>query len=176
VSVEHYRTIDAEYALIGLRQEIGSFARNTVNALRSEGVRAGVVIVADFEAISREMFHLLAQTKAVGVVEASATRSQLADWLSKRFEAAAFEYDWPASSLIPRVYSAVPATARIILQPKHLTEFVKAMREYAPDRQLLLEGGGLKPALSINDPSQAAEIVAKEAKPARPAGHFASVA
>jgi pyruvate/2-oxoacid:ferredoxin oxidoreductase alpha subunit len=174
VGVEHYRTLDAEYVIIGAKSEIGTLAKDTVNAMRNAGLRAGVVMLPDWGAISRKLLHSLAQTKAVGVLEFSTGRSQVADALSARFGAAADQHDWPASSFIPRVYAAIPVNNKVKLEAAHLAEFFKAMREYAPDRLVLLPKGAIKPTLSVNEPA-ALEPAREEKSTARKA-HFASVA
>ncbi|MEQ1949363.1 MAG: hypothetical protein ABL995_19385 [Bryobacteraceae bacterium] len=173
MATEHYRVLDAEYVIIGANADLGNLAKETVNSLRSTGLRAGAVLLPDLGSISSDVLHLLAQSMAVGVVECGTTRSQIADWLSTQFGQAAYEHDWPAWSFVPRVYSAVPVNARVRLQSRHLEEFVKAMREYAPDRLVLLPNGLIKPTLSVNDP--AAKVSASESKADRKAS-FASVA
>ncbi|MEQ1885469.1 MAG: hypothetical protein ABL967_10440 [Bryobacteraceae bacterium] len=172
MAAEHYRILDAEYVIIGANTEIKNLAKESVNTLRNSGLRAGAMLLPDLSSISSDVLHMLAQSKAVGVVECGTGRSQVADWLSVRFAQAAYEHDWPALSFVPRVYSAVPANSRVRLQMRHLEEFVKAMREYAPDRLVLLPNGLIKPALSVNG---AAKSTTREEKADRKTS-FASVA
>jgi hypothetical protein len=144
--VEHYRMVDADYAIVGVRADIGLIAKKAANALRSEGIRVGAVVLLDFDAVSLRLAHLLAQVKAVGVFEFTSTWSRVADALAAVIEGAAQEPEWPASVFVPRVYSVVPMCGNIAPQEGHLIGGVKAMREYGPNRLLLTANGIARPS------------------------------
>jgi hypothetical protein len=146
MDVEQYRIVDADYAIIGARADIGLFAKEAIDALRLEGLRTGVVVLPDFDSIATPLVYGLAQVKAVGVFEYAATRSGFADDLAACFLSAAEGPDWPVAHFVPRVYSAIPADARLAPQEGHLIGVVKAMRDYAPDCLILTANGLATPA------------------------------
>jgi len=146
--MEHYRIVDADYAIIGVRADIGHLARRAADALRDDGIRTGAIIATDLDSITASVIHLLAQVKAVGVFECAITPSRFVAALSERFATAADGPEWPFSLFVPRVYSARPANRELVLQEGHLIGVVKAMREYAPDRLMLTANGIATPALS----------------------------
>src|SRR5258708_1468438 len=99
MEIEHYRMVDADYAIVGLRADIGHIAEDAVNTLRGNGIRTGVVVLADFDSFPVRLAHELAQAKPVGVLEYGATEGQFAESLGAEFVSAAEEPEWPSYSL-----------------------------------------------------------------------------
>jgi len=150
MDVDHYRIVDADYAIIGARADLGLFAKDVIDALRRDGLRTGLVMLPNFDSTDAHLVQRLAQVKAVGVFEYAARPSGFAEDLAACFLSAAEEPDWPVSHVAPRVYSAVQADAKLAPHPGHLIGVVKAMREYAPDPLVLMANGMVTPAGTAN--------------------------
>ena len=149
-TVEYYRIIDADYAFVGLKAVIASVARDAVDSLRRAGLRAGAVELAEPSPLSIEIADLLAQAKAIGVVESRRMKAQVGPALMSLLWRASATPEWYAPGRIPRVYSAVLDAGRVSPREEHLIGLAKAMHTYEPEQILLTADGLAKPVGRIS--------------------------
>ena len=148
-AVEYYRIIDADYAFVGLQPVMASVARNAVDSLRRDGLRVGAVALAEASPLKIEIADLLAQVKAIGVVE-STTKDQIGAALLGLLWRASATPEWYAPGRVPRVYSAVLDTGSVRPRQDHLIALAKAMHAYEPEHILLTADGLAKPVGRIS--------------------------
>lgn len=144
-AVEYYRIIDADYALVGLKAVMAPVARDAVDSLRRDGLRAGAVVLAAPSPLKIEIADLLAQAKAIGVVESRKAKDQIGPGLMGLLWRASATPEWYAPGRIPRVYSAVMDAGRVSPREEHLIGLAKAMHTYEPEQILLTADGLAKP-------------------------------
>ncbi len=149
-AVEYYRIIDADYAFVGLKALMASVGRNAVDSLRRGGLRVGAVVLAAPSPLKIEIADLLAQVKAIGVVESRKAKDQIGPGLMGLLWKASATPEWYAPGRIPRVYSAVPEAGRVSPQEDHLIALAKAMHTYEPEQILLTADGLAKPVGRIS--------------------------
>lgn len=148
-AVEYYRIIDADYAFVGLAATLTSVAKNAVDSLRRDGLRAGFLALAEPSLLGKEIADLLAQVLAVGVVESRETKDRIGPALMGLLWRTSATPEWYAPGRIPRVYSAVLDAGRVTTREEYLIDLAKAMRAYEPERILLTEDGLAKPVRTI---------------------------
>ena len=144
-AVEYYRVIDADYVFVGLKSSIAAIAKNAVQALRLNGLRVGAVVLAAPSSLSIEIAELLAQARAIGVVEAKKKKDWIGPALMTLLWRASASPEWHTMGRIPRVYSAVLNVGRGHPQEQHLINLAKAMHMYEPEQILLTADGLAKP-------------------------------
>lgn len=149
-AIEHYRIIDADYAFVGLKAVMASVARNAVDSLRRGGLRVGAVALAEPSPLKIEIADLLAQVKAIGVVESRKAKDQIGPALMGLLWRASATPEWYAPGRIPRVYSAVMDAGRVSPREDHLLGLAKAMHTYEPEQILLTADGLAKPVGRIS--------------------------
>ena len=147
--VEYYRIIDADYAFVGLKTVMASVARKAVDSLRRDGLRVGAVALAEASPLKIEIADLLAQVKAIGVVE-SRTKDQIGAALMGLLRRASVTPEWYAPGRVPRVYSAVRDTDRVGQWQDHLIALAKAMHTYELEQLPLTADGLAKPVGGIS--------------------------
>jgi pyruvate/2-oxoacid:ferredoxin oxidoreductase alpha subunit len=157
-TVEYYRIIDADYAFVGLNTALASVGRNAVDALRRDGLRVGLVALAEPSPLSIEIADLLAQVLAIGVVESRKTKDQIGPGLMSLLWKASATPEWYAPGRIPRVYSAVLDAGRVTPREEHLIGLARAMHTYEPEQILLTADGLAKPVGRISRERAFAEV------------------
>lgn len=150
LTFEHYRIIDADYAFVGLKSVMGCMARKAVDSLRCEGLRVGAVALEERSPLSIDIANLLAQLRAVGVLESGLETDRLGPGLVDLLRRASATAEWYAPGRIPRVYSAVLDAGSVALREEHFTGLAKAMHKYAPEPILFTADGLAKPASRIS--------------------------
>jgi hypothetical protein len=150
-AVEFYRIIDADYVLVGLKSSIGAVAKNAVHALRCHDLRVGAVVLDEPSPLSIEIAELLAQAKAIGVVESRKDKDRIGPALMTLLWRASATPEWYAPGRIPRVYSAVLDVGMDSPQEEHLMNLAKAMHTYEPEQILLTADGLARPVTRISD-------------------------
>jgi pyruvate/2-oxoacid:ferredoxin oxidoreductase alpha subunit len=139
--VDYYRIIDADYVFVGLKRDIAGVARAVADASRREGLRVGLVMLETSAPIPEDVAYLIAQAKAVGVVESGWTRNQIAPALVKILRKAAEAEDWHAPGRIPRIYSAALSGDRMAPPEEDLIALARAMHVYEPELVLATSEG-----------------------------------
>jgi hypothetical protein len=157
-TVEYYRIIDADYAFVGLKSAMGSVARNAVDSLRRDGLRVGLVALAEPSPLSIEIADLLGQARAIGLVESSRTNDHIGPTLMGLLWRASATPEWYAPGRIPRVYSAVLEAGRLTPREEHLIGLAKAMHTWEPEQILFTEDGLAKPVGGISRARAFAEV------------------
>lgn len=157
-TVEYYRIIDADYAFVGLKAVMASVARKAVDSLRRAGLRVGAVALAKPSPLSIEIADLLAQVKAIGVVESRRAKDHVGPALMGLLWSASATPEWYAPGRIPRVYSAVLDASRVSPREDHLVALVKAMHTYEPEQIILTADGLAKPIGRISRSSSFAAV------------------
>jgi pyruvate/2-oxoacid:ferredoxin oxidoreductase alpha subunit len=156
--MDHYRIIEADYALVGLKSDIAAVAPGVADMLRRDGLRVGLVMLEASVPLRLKIADLLECVLAVGVIESERTKSQIAPALLEILKNAARTPDWHFPGRIPRVYSAVLSPGSMAPRREHLIELAKAMHVYAPDRLILTGEGLVKPARSDLRPVRRAAV------------------
>jgi hypothetical protein len=136
---------------VGLNSSIAAVAKNAVDALRRNGLRVGAVVLAEPSPLSIETAELLAQAKAIGVVESRETKDQIGLALMTLLRSASARPEWYAPGRIPRVYSAVLDVGMDSPQEEHLMNLARAMHTYEPEQILLTADGLARPVSRISD-------------------------
>jgi len=157
-TVEYYRIIDADYAFVGLKNAMGPVARNAVDSLRRDGLRAGLVALAKPSPLNIEIAELLAQARAIGVVESRRRNDHIGPTLTSLLWRASATPEWYVPGRIPRVYSAVLEAGRLIPQEEHLVGLARAMHTWEPEQILFTEDGLAKPVGGISRARAFAEV------------------
>jgi pyruvate/2-oxoacid:ferredoxin oxidoreductase alpha subunit len=150
-AVEYYRIIDADYVLVGLNFSIAAVAKNAVAALRCNGLRVGAMVLAEPSPLSTEIAELLAQARAIGVVESRRQKEWIGPALMTLLLKASARPEWYAPGRIPRVYSAVLDVGTASPREEHLISLAKAMHRYEPQQILLTADGLARPVSRISD-------------------------
>jgi hypothetical protein len=144
--VDHYRIIDADYAVVGLKSDLAEIAPDTADALRRDGLRLGLILLEAGASLRPEIAGLVAQVLALGVIESARTNGQMTSALVELLQTAVMAPDWYFPGRVPRVYSAVLSPSYTAPRREHLIKLTKAMRVHAPDRLILTADGLVKPA------------------------------
>jgi hypothetical protein len=156
--MDHYRIIDADYAIVGLKSDIAGVAPGAADVLRCDGLRVGVIMLEAGASVHPEIADLLAQVLALGVIESARTKGQITPALMEVLQKAAGAPDWFFPGRVPRVYSAALSPGSMLLRREHLIDLAKAMQVYAPDRLILTADGLVKPAKAVLRPVRCAAV------------------
>jgi pyruvate/2-oxoacid:ferredoxin oxidoreductase alpha subunit len=147
--VNYYRIIDADYAFVGFGSELGPIVHEVIDSLRHQGLRVGAVTVEAGVTAWASVAELLAQVRAVGIVETGRRgRTQIAEALGLALHQAADSPDWCGTYQGPRMYAAVLSPGSAAVRADHLINLANAMHVYQPDRLLLTPDGGVKPIIA----------------------------
>jgi len=157
-TVEYYRIIDADYAFVGLKAAMAPVAKSAIDSLRRDGLRVGVVLLDEPSPLSIELADLLAQALAVGVVESSGAKDQIAPAIMSLLWKASARPESYCPGRIPRVYSAVMDADKITPREEHLIGLAKAMHTYEPEEILFTKDGSAKPVGRISRARAFAEV------------------
>jgi pyruvate/2-oxoacid:ferredoxin oxidoreductase alpha subunit len=147
-NVDYYRIIDADYVFVGLKRDLGCLAHDVADSSRRKGLRVGLVMLETSAPIPDEVAYLIAQAKAVGVVESAWTGNQIAPALVAVLRKAAEEEDWHAPGRIPRIYSAELSLGSMAPPEEDLIALARAMHVYEPKPLVRTSDGLAKPARS----------------------------
>ena len=145
--VESYRMIDADYAFVGSRFQLArAGVRDVVDSLRYTALRVGVVMVeAGNEAWAKDA-ELLAQVRAVGIVETGWRGRELSEALASALRRAEDSPEWCDRNQRTRIYMGILSPGSEAIKPDHLKSLAHAMHVYQPERLLLTPDGGATPS------------------------------
>jgi hypothetical protein len=138
--MNYYRTIDADYVLIGQDTEILPLAGKIADSLRREGLRVGVLGLEPDTRISTEAVQLIAQAKAAGIVESCAEHDRIAWDLIQLMRQLAEEAEWPEPGRVPRIYTARLCPNSDASREEQIVSLVKSMHTYAPGYRVINVG------------------------------------
>jgi len=103
------------------------------------------VALTDPSQLSVKIADLLAQARAIAVVESSRTNYHIGPTLRGLLWRASATPEWYAPGRIPRVYSAV-LESRLNPRQEHLLGLAKAMHTWEPEQILFTADGVVRPS------------------------------
>ncbi len=154
--VDNYRMEDAEYAYVGMGTYMET-ARATVDHLREQGVKIGLVNVTVFRPFpGAELVEALKDTKAFTVLERldvpGAQSNPLTAEIKASFaDAVVGSDDYPNIDRIPTAYSCSAGLGSRDVRPGDLIEVANNMKEGGPGRRYFSIGIEHATALKVNE-------------------------
>jgi hypothetical protein len=143
VNAECYRIIDADYVFVGMRV-YGAIARDAVHFLRQQEMRAGCVTLSSCAVMSLDVITMLAQVRAIGVLEPKTGRA-ISPVLKDLLHRAAAASDWFTPGRMPRLYTVTVERGTTKPTELQLIRLAKAMHSYQPPQLLLKADGDICP-------------------------------
>ena len=142
--MNYYRTIDADYVLIGQDYKIARLAGKIADSLRNEGLRVGVLSLEPDIPVPPVAANLIAQAKAAGVVESRREDGRIAWDLIQLIRQLSWEGEWPTPGRVPRIYAAQLCPNADMGAEQQLISLVRSMHTYGTTYPLLNAGEPIK--------------------------------